>query len=104
MLNYRQFCQMFRMARECFTLLCDKIKVAVGEENFKTEDYIESFLHYPGHIYYANCASTGGYILGEVNLAVAIRILVGGDLQDIGVIFDIPSNYCRTIMHQVIEE
>ena len=31
MLNDRQFRRMFRMTRECFALLCENIKVAVGE-------------------------------------------------------------------------
>ena len=32
MLNDRQFRRMFRMDRDCFHLLCDKIKIAVGED------------------------------------------------------------------------
>ena len=37
MLNDRQFRRMFRMTRECFALLCENIKVAVGESVFKSE-------------------------------------------------------------------
>ena len=71
MLNNRQFRRMFRMTRECFELLCEKIKLSVGEKKFKSKAYIECFLDYAGHIYHANCATTGVYILGETRLLFA---------------------------------
>ena len=42
--------------------------------------------------------------MGETKLTVTIRIHAGGDPLDIGLIFDISSNYCKTIMYEVIEE
>ena len=92
------------MTREYFLLLCERIKLKVGESNFKSEAYIDCYLNYPGHIYQANCATTGRYISGEIKLAVSIRILAGGDPLDIALIFDISSNYCKTIMYEVIEQ
>ena len=49
---------MFQMYRECFALLCDKIKQAVGESKFKSEEYIGALLSYPGHIELANIATS----------------------------------------------
>ena len=65
------------MARECFAILCDKMKISVGESVFKSEVYISTFLNYPGNIYYASCETTGGFISDEVNLAIVIRFLAG---------------------------
>ena len=87
MLNNRQFRRMFRMTRECFELLCEKIKLSVGEKKFKSEAYIELYLNHPGNLYHANCATTGGYISGEIKLAISLRILAGGDPLDIAVIY-----------------
>ena len=103
MLNERQFRRMFRMTRECFHLLCDKIKISVGENTFKSQIYIDTFLDHPGTIHYANCRTTGGFISGETKLAITIRLLSGGDCMDLGVIFDISSNHCRVIMYEVLE-
>ena len=102
MLNDRQFRRMFRMTRECFALLSDKIKINVGESKFKSQVYIDTFLNYPGSIYQANCETTGGFISGEVKLAITIRLLAGGDCLDLGVMFDISSAHCNTIMYEVL--
>ena len=104
MLNDRQFRRMFRMDRDCFHLLCDKIKIAVGEESFKSDAYIGAFMSYPGHMQYANIATTGGYISGEVKVAITLRLLAGGDALDLGVIFDVSSSWCNIIMYEVIQE
>ena len=42
--------------------------------------------------------------MGETKLTICIRILAGGDPLDIALIFDISSNYCKTLMYEVIEE
>ena len=74
----------------------------VGEKEFKSESYIDAFLEGTNSMYDANCKTTGGYICGEVKLAVTLRLLAGGDALDLGVIFDIGSNYCNTIMFDVL--
>ena len=38
-----QFRQMFRMNRECYNCLCQKIIACVGEKEFKSEAYIDAF-------------------------------------------------------------
>ena len=40
-------------------------------------------------IHNAQIKTSGGYISGEVKLAISIRILAGGDPYDIGVLYDI---------------
>ena len=53
-------------------------------------------------MYYANCATTGGFISGEVKIAITIRLLAGGNPLDIAVIFDVSSCHTKTIMYYVI--
>ena len=53
-------------------------------------------------MYDANCKTTGGYISGEVKLAVTLRLLAGGDALDLGLIFDIGSNHCKVILYEVL--
>ena len=39
-LSDRQFRRYFRMSRECFQLLCDKIEYNIGSDEFKSEQYL----------------------------------------------------------------
>ena len=90
------------MARKCFALLCDKIKINIGERKFRSQIYVDTFLNYPGSIYQANCDTTGDFISGEVKLAITIHMLAGGDFLDLGIMFDISSSHCKTIMYEVL--
>ena len=104
MLNARQFRRMFRMTRECFHLLCEKMKITVGESEFKSEAYIHAFLNKKGSIYNANCETTGGFISGEVKMGITIRLLAGGDPLDLAIVFDVSSCHTKTIMYYVINK
>ena len=96
-----QFRRMFRMTRECFTLLCFSIIGAIGESQFKPQHYIDAFLSGTS-VYDANVLATGGYISGEVKLAITIRLLASGDALDLAVIFDIYPTYLATILKEVL--
>ena len=61
---------MFQMYRECFALLCDKIKQAVGESMFKSEEYIGALLSYPGRIHFVNMAAFVEYVCLEIYINV----------------------------------
>ena len=54
-----QFRRMFRMTRECFSLLCFSIICAVGESHFKSQHYIDAFLSGTS-MYDVNMLTTGG--------------------------------------------
>ena len=47
----------------------------------------------------ANSETIGGYIDGEVKIAISLRLLEGVDAYDIAVIFDINSDYCNKILY-----
>ena len=53
-------------------------------------------------MYDAQAKSTGSYVAREVNLAITIMLLCGGNALDPGVIFDIESCHCRKIMFHVL--
>ena len=104
------FRRMFRMNRKCFNLLCQKIIAAIGERGFKSEAYIDAFLEGEDLIYnrskqlhQANKLTTGGYICGEIKLAITLRMLAGGKALDLAVIFDISESHCKKIFIDVAE-
>ena len=101
---------MFRMTRECFLLLCQKIIAKVGERSFLSEDYINSFLegNYIDYdcskqIYQAQKITSGGFISGKIKLVITLHMLAGGSSLDLSVIFDISHSHCNTIFLDVIK-
>ena len=53
-------------------------------------------------MYDANVKATGGYISGEVKVAIALRLLAGGDALDLSVMFDVSCDHCNMILYQVL--
>ena len=47
--------------------------------------------------------STGGFISGEVKLAITLRILAGGSYLDLALLYDTSSSYAYEIFHSVIK-
>ena len=71
--------RMFCMTKDCFEELCDSIREKVGEEDFKSEEFLDSNLSGKKRkMFRAHELSTGGFISGEVKLALSLRILSGG--------------------------
>ena len=69
---------------------------------FKSESYIDAFLVGKDIMFNENVKTTGGFISGKVKLAIAIRLLAGGDALDLAVIFDIHSDHCTRILYDVL--
>ena len=96
----RQFRRYFRMSRECFDHLVDRIETNVGERNFKREEYLQHLHHSTDpkdqatiRLMRAHEESTGGFVSGKVKLALVLRMLAGGSYRDISLLFEIyPSN------------
>lgn len=97
-----QFRRMFRMSKQCFVALCDIITSRVGESKFKSESCINAYLRDKNQMFMANQLTTGGYICGEVKLAITLRLLAGGSCCDLAVIFDISHQCCNKIMLHVL--
>ena len=109
-LSDRQFRRYFRMSRECFECLCEKIKNNAGEQDFKSEIFLSlcrsgdaggcpratPFLR-------AHEVMTGGLISGEIKMALTLRILAGGSYLDLSLLFEIGSSYAYQILHEVVK-
>ncbi len=59
-----------------FLQMCYEIEDLVGEKTFKREEYLRHILEYDNgqsnNIVYAHDQSTGGFISGEVKLAITL--------------------------------
>ena len=107
-LTDRQFRRYFRMNPELFDELCSVIKDLVGEEEFKSEEYLSFCLddddpNQSNNIAKAHAKSTGGFISGEVKLAMTLRILGGGSFMDIAMLFGNSFNHAHKIVGSVVE-
>ena len=106
----KHFRRMFRMSRDCFDLLCCAIISRVGEKQFKSESYLDSFLrdesikNKSSMMHNAHMHTSGGFISGEVKLAIALRMLAGGSAMDISVIFDVSESHCKTVFIKVLHD
>ena len=104
------FRRMFRMSRTCFKQLCDKIIISVGERSFMSQAYIDAFLVEKNQaanslysIYKAHAKTSGGFVSGEVKLAISVRMLAGGSALDLAVIFYVSEAHCKTIFINVLK-
>ena len=115
-LTDRHFRRMFRMERQCFLELCEKIEKTVGGEEFKSEEYIN--MHLSGdtatnaptaskkqkNMYNAHKTWSGGYICGEIKVAIMLRFMGGGHYADLAKIFEIYYTASYLIFHQVLQQ
>jgi hypothetical protein len=108
-LTDKQFRRYFRMDKECFKLLCERITDTVGQHEFKSEQYLDNLRNgVIGHKYleamdHAHRKSTGGFISGEIKLALTLRLLAGGSYMDLSLLFETSFSYCYKIFHYVIQ-
>jgi len=101
-----QFRRMFRMPRGCFEELCTSIKNAVGEDEFKSEEYLrnikeEGASSIPGRMHHAHVGQSGGHICGEIKLAITLRMLAGGSYLDLAALYVVGFTYVHEIFHHV---
>ena len=93
---------MFYMTQKCFNLLFFVIISRTGEKYLKPEAYVDAFLKVKDQMYYCHSKTSGGYLSVEIKFAITIRVLDGGDVLDLGVIFDVEPYYCTNIMRWVL--
>jgi len=108
-LTGRQFRRYFRMSRVCFEYLCAKIEANVGVENFKSEEYLREIkagihgVRARANFFGAHESSTGGFISGEVKLALTLRLLAGGSYLDLALLFEAVQSTVYYAFHDVIK-
>ena len=105
-LTDRQFRRMFRMSRECFLSLCQKIESNRGAEDFKSEAFLdvlesEGRTTMRGRIYDIHKKYCGGLICGEIKLAITIRLMTGGSYLDLAALYVCGFSYTYQIFHYV---
>ena len=103
-LSDRQFRKMFRMSKTCFEELCDVIRENVGEDEFNSEDHLDFNLSgNKRKMFRAHEQSTGGFISGEVKLALSLRLLSGGSYDDLAIIYGVGESHTFKIFHDAME-
>ena len=63
------------MVIACFDMLCNRIKVSVGVDKFCSCEYLEGIKHMSSRMCATHDKSTGVMIVGEVTLAVTLRLI-----------------------------
>ena len=86
------------MTRECVAVLCIIIIASVGENTFKYEYYIDSFLVNEDRVHMAHEKTCGEHIPVKNIVVVTLRLLTGGESCGLGVLFDIISKHYNNIM------
>ena len=114
LLTNHQFRRYFQMSRECFTLLAKKIELNVGAEVFKSKEYLRRLKCDPNFPYAlfntqknlsaAHEHTTGGFISGEVKLAITLHMLAGGSYLDLSLLYEMAQSSAHMIFHQVVSE
>ena len=88
--------------------LCHDIEDIIGAEEFKSEEFLNNMLTSTprvgsaNNIYIAHESSTGGMISGEIQLAIALRILGGGSYMDIAMFYENSSIILPNQVHRIL--
>lgn len=108
-LTERQFRRYFRMSKVLFQQLVDDISIAVGAQEFKSEQYLQQQINgafmFPdpsNNILIAHHDSTGGFVSGEIKLAITLRVLGGASYLDCSLFFEVSFNHAHKIFKEVI--
>ena len=107
-LSDRQFRRYFRMSRDCFDQLCKRIEKNVGQSTFKSEQYLLQLCkgsidqRKQRKMNHAHGKSTGGFVSGEVKLALTLRLLAGGTYMDLALLYEVGMTYAYEILHEVV--
>ena len=93
------------MPKECFELLCHRIKSNIGEREFKSKVYLKHFRDTnlkSNNILRAHEESTDGFISGEIKIALTLRLLAGGFYLGLTLLFEMRFTYSYVVFHDVI--
>ena len=91
------------MTQEYFSLLFQHLISHVGEQKVKSKSYLVVFLKSINSIYDIKCLTSGGYITSMVKLVITLRLLGGGIVHDLCVIFELSPIHCMKIFYDVLQ-
>ena len=105
------------MSKDCFTCLCNMIERNIGKWDFKSEAFLKEMqrkscyfnvstidTHKYSQMMNAHSKSTGGFISGEIKLAVTLRALAGGLHLDLALLFGVGFHCQHDVFHTVIKD
>jgi hypothetical protein len=95
MISPRHFQRMFRMTLPVFSLLCKRIEESVGEDQFRSKEYLANKLAKRKRK--RRSKKTLPPIAGEVKLGICIRMLAGGSYLDLVPLFDLSSSHLYNV-------
>lgn len=109
-LSPSHFRRMFRMTRSSFDRLCECIISKVGDDVFKSQEWLDSCVHdYEATMTTTNskrmrtqCATNalGGALSGELKVAVMLRLMAGASYLDLLLIFGISTSSIYKVFHE----
>ena len=78
-------------------------------EEFKSEEYLDNILNNPRegsamNIVFAHANSTGGFISGEIKLAITLRVLGGGSYLEAALLFEASFNHTHKIVTDTVQK
>jgi len=98
-----EFRKIFRMPRDVFYEVCDKVKDNVGVDNFVPESHVKQ-LEESGDKVALMAKKKGGLISGEAKLGITLRLLAGGSYLDNRLSFKVKFSSQYKILHDVCEK
>ena len=105
----RMFYRLFRMKKPCFDNLCDKIKSKVGDDVFKSDEYLadidnEGITTWRGRIHQARKMTVGAPISGEWKLAISLRMMAGATYLDMYLWSNVSTPWVISLFNTVVSE
>ena len=102
----RNFYRLFRMTRPCFKKLCNRIEKAIGEEEFKSESYLNRLKSQgrstrQSSMYIAACNGGRPWIAGEVKVAMTLRMMAGVSYLHLFLWMNVEPDHSRSIFRHV---
>ena len=98
------------MSKVLFQQLVDDVSAAVGTNEFKSEQFLQQridgvsiFPDRTNNILIAHNDSTGGFVSGEIKIAITLRILGGASYLDCSLFFEVSFNHAHKIFRYVID-
>ena len=89
-------------------MLCNRIEENVGQDVFKSEQYLRDVQlgrienKTKQQMNKAHTKSTGGFISGEVKLALTLHLLASGSYLDLSLLLEVGFSYLYEVFHNVI--
>ena len=105
------FYRLFRMQKSSFHRLCQRVRSAVGESQFKSEYYLETLKNeesglgssQAGCLYRNSRNFSGDDVSGEWKMGLALRYLAGATCFDLYLWSHINPNHIKKIVDHVLQ-